>query len=69
MNDLERLIEGLSEKAYRDEPFAQAIALYLESVIPGSYMKILDKKDVIIRRDANLMIKEVKNNEDEEPIC
>lgn len=65
MNDLERLIEGLSAKAYRDEPFAQAIALYLESIIPGSYIKILDKMDVIIRRDANLMIKEVKNNEDE----
>lgn len=64
MNELEALIEGVSEKLYSKEPLSQAIISYLSKKDPNARLAILDTFDEIVTRDIKNLINEVIENEE-----
>lgn len=64
MNDLDFLKEGLGNKVFRSEPFAQALLLYLEQQGVVDHSEFLKVFDTVVNRDLNQIIKDQRGDDE-----
>lgn len=64
MDRIEAVKELLAEEIYKREPLAVCIMLYLNEILPGAYMEILDKLDHSIDERLEARIKETIENDE-----